>query len=152
MKEKSKKFQIRFNTVSTSEDDRWRLIEDGKETLVSDIVVNGHVYTTKDWLEEINDYKWHISCEGFCSIKNNIAYVTTVKEESVLTRHILKTISYRILGTITTVAVAYSLGASIELSSLLGIGELLLKPIIYFIHERLWYRHIRVRVRDKYGD
>ena len=51
MKEKSKKFQIRFNTVSTSEDDRWRLIEDGKETLVSDIVVNGHVYTTKDWLE-----------------------------------------------------------------------------------------------------
>jgi uncharacterized membrane protein len=152
MKEKSKKFQIRFNTVSTSEDDRWRLIEDGKETLVSDIVVNGHVYTTKDWLEEINDYKWHISCEGFCNIKNNIAYVTTVKEESVLTRHILKTISYRILGTITTVAVAYSLGASIELSSLLGIGELLLKPIIYFIHERLWYRHIRVRVRDKYGD
>jgi uncharacterized membrane protein len=152
MKEKSKKFQIRFNTVSTSEDDRWRLIEDGKETLVSDIVVNGHVYTTKDWLEEINDYKWHISCEGFCSIKNNIAYVTTVKEESVLTRHILKTISYRILGTLTTVSVAYSLGASIELSSLLGVGELLLKPVIYFLHERLWYRHIRVRVRDKYGD
>jgi len=152
MKEQSKKFQIRFNTVPMSEDDRWRLIEDGKETLVSDIVVNGHVYTTKDWLEEINDYKWHISCEGFCSIKNNVAYVTTVKEESVLTRHILKTISYRILGTLTTVSVAYSLGASIELSSLLGVGELLLKPVIYFLHERLWYRHIRVRVRDKYGD
>jgi uncharacterized membrane protein len=152
MKEQSKKFQIRFNTVSVSEDDRWRLIEDGKETLVSDIIVNGHVYTTKDWLEEINDYKWHISCEGFCSIKNNVAYVTTVKEESVLTRHILKTISYRILGTLTTVSVAYSLGVSIELSSLLGVGELLLKPVIYFLHERLWYRHIRVRVRDKYGD
>ena len=152
MKEKSKKFQIRFNTVSMSEDDRWRLIEDGKEILVSNIIVNGHVYTTKDWLEEINDYKWHISCEGFCSIKNNVAYVTTVKEESVLTRHILKTISYRILGTLTTVSVAYSLGASIELSSLLGVGELLLKPVIYFLHERLWYSHIRVRVRDKYGD
>jgi len=152
MKEQSKKFQIRFNTVSTSEDDRWRLIEDGKETLVSDIVVNGHAYTTKDWIESTSEYKWHISCEGFCSIKNNVAYVTTVKEESVLTRHILKTISYRILGTITTVAVAYSLGASIQLSSLLGIGELVLKPIIYFLHERLWYRHIRVRVRDQHGD
>jgi hypothetical protein len=152
MKEQSKKFQIRFNTVSTSEDDRWRLIEDGKENLVSDIVVNGHAYTTKDWIESTSEYKWHISCEGFCSIKNNVAYVTTVKEESVLTRHILKTISYRILGTITTVAVAYSLGASIQLSSLLGIGELVLKPIIYFLHERLWYRHIRVRVRDKDGD
>jgi len=152
MKEQPKKFQIRFNTVSMSEDDRWRLIEDGKETLVSDIIVNGHVYTTKDWLEEIKDYKWHISCEGFCSIKNGVAYVTTVKEESVLTRHILKTISYRILGTLTTVIVAYSLGASVQLSSLLGIGELLLKPVIYFIHERLWYRYIRVKVRDKYGE
>jgi uncharacterized membrane protein len=152
MKEDPKKFQIRFNTLSTSEDDRWRLIEDGKETLVSDIIVNGHVYTTKDWIESTSEYKWHISCDGFCSIKNNVAYVTTVKEESVLTRHILKTISYRILGTITTVAVAYSLGASIELSSLLGVSELVLKPIIYFLHERLWYRHIRIRVRDKYGD
>ena len=152
MKEQSKKYQIRFNTASTSEDDRWRLIEDGKETLISDIVVNGHVFTTKDWIESTSEYKWHISCEGFCVVKNNVAYVTTVKEESVLTRHILKTISYRILGTLITVIVAYSLGASLELSSLLGVGELILKPIIYFLHERLWYRHIRVKVRGKYGE
>jgi uncharacterized membrane protein len=152
MKEQSKKYQIRFNTTSTSEDDRWRLIEDGKETLISDIVVNGHVFTTKDWIESTSEYKWHISCEGFCVVKNNVAYVTTVKEESVLTRHILKTISYRILGTLTTVIVAYSLGASLELSSLLGVGELILKPVIYFLHERLWYSHIRVKVRGKYGE
>ena len=66
-------------------------------------------------------------------------------EESPLTRHILKTLSYRILGTLTTVIVAYSLGASIEMSSLLGVGELLIKPIIYFLHERLWYKFIRVK-------
>ena len=49
-------------------------------------------------------------------------------------RHILKTISYRIIGTLTTVIVAYLLGASLEVSSLLGLGELILKPIlsIYF--------------------
>ena len=144
MKKNPKKFQIRFNTVSKSEDDRWRLIEDGKEVLVSNIIVNGHTYTTKDWIEEIQDYKWHVSCEGFCEIKNNIAYVTTVKEEMVLVRHILKTISYRILGTLTTVGIAYSLGASIQLSSIIGIGELLLKPVIYFIHERVWFRFIRI--------
>ena len=62
-----------------------------------------------------------------------------------LTRHILKTLSYRILGTLTTVIVAYSLGASIEMSSLLGVGELLIKPVIYFFHERLWYKFIRVK-------
>ena len=61
-----------------------------------------------------------------------------------LKRHILKTISYRILGTLTTVIVAYSLGASIEISIMLGIGELVLKPIIYFFHERVWYKYIRI--------
>ena len=141
---KIKTFQIRFNTQSRNECDRWRLIENGSETLVSDIVVNGHTYTTKDWIPELDEYKWHISCKGHCEIKNTVAYITTVKKESVLTRHILKTISYRILGTLITVGGAYSLGVSIELSSLLGIGELLLKPIVYFLHERIWYKFIRI--------
>jgi uncharacterized membrane protein len=144
MKTKIKKFQIRFNTVSTSDVDRWRLIEDGEEHLVSNIIINGHTYTTMDWMEDINDYKWHISCEGFVDIKNNVAYVTTVKEESVLTRHILKTLSYRLIATTTTVMTAYCLGLSLQMSSLLGFGELMIKPVIYFFHERIWYNFIKV--------
>jgi uncharacterized membrane protein len=58
-------------------------------------------------------------------------------------RHILKTISYRIIGTLTTVIVAYLLGTSLEVSSLLGLGELILKPILYFLHERIYYKWIR---------
>jgi uncharacterized membrane protein len=61
-----------------------------------------------------------------------------------MVRHILKTLSYRILGTLTTVFVAYSLGASLELSSLLGVGELIIKPVLYFFHERIWYKYIRI--------
>lgn len=144
MKENNKVFQIRFNTSSISDDDKWRLIEDGNEILVSNIIVNGRTYTTKDLIYEINDYKWHISCEGSCKIKNNIAYINAAKEKSPLIRHILKTVSYRILGTLTTVIVAYWLGASIEISSMIGIGEILLKPIIYFMHERMWYKWIRI--------
>ena len=67
--------------------------------------------------------------------------------ESNLIRHILKTISYRIFGTLTTVTVAYSLGASLSLASLLGVGELVIKPIIYFFHERLWYKYIKIGKR-----
>ena len=145
MKNKIKKFQIRFNTVSISENDRWRLIEDGNEILVSDIIIDGHTFTTKDWMSELNDYKWHISCEGHCNVVDNIAYVKTVKEETVILRHILKTISYRLLGTLTTVLVALSCGVSLQMSSLLGIGELLLKPIIYFLHERLWYKYVKIK-------
>ena len=65
--------------------------------------------------------------------------------ENSLKRHILKTISYRILGTLTTVITAYSLGASLKVSSMLGVGELVLKPVIYFLHERLWYKYIRIK-------
>jgi uncharacterized membrane protein len=67
-----------------------------------------------------------------------------MKDNSVK-RHILKTISYRMLGTITTVIVAYSLGASVEVSSLLGFAELTIKPLLYFFHERIWYKYIKVK-------
>jgi uncharacterized membrane protein len=66
-------------------------------------------------------------------------------KDPTLARHILKTISYRLLGTLTTVTTAYILGASMELSSLLGVGELLFKPVIYFFHERVWYRYIKIK-------
>ena len=145
MKSKIKTYQIRYNTVSKKENERWRLIENGNETLVSDIIIDGHTYTTKDWIPEINDYKWHVSCLGYCEIKNNIAYIKTIKEDSVLIRHILKTISYRFFGTLTTFCVAYLLGAPLEISTLLGVSDLIIKPFIYFLHERLWYKYVRIK-------
>jgi uncharacterized membrane protein len=141
MKTESKTYQIRYNTVSKDDTERWRLIENGNEILVSDIIIDGHTQTTKDWMPEINDYKWHISCVG----QNNIAYITTIKEESVVVRHILKTLTYRFFATITTITTALLLGASIEVSSLIGLGELLIKPLIYFFHERVWYKFIKVK-------
>jgi len=77
MKKQNKTYQIRYNTASTNDAERWRLIEDGNEILISDIIIKGITKTTKDFVPEINDYKWHISCFGYCEIKNNIAYITT---------------------------------------------------------------------------
>ena len=144
MKDKIKKIQIRYNNNSKSDVDKWRLIENENEFLVSDIIINGYAYTTKDWKHELNDYKWHITCNGSCEIKNNVAYIKATKKESALTRHILKTFSYRVLGTLVTVLIAYSLGASLEISSLIGVSELLIKPLIYFLHERFWFKFIRL--------
>jgi uncharacterized membrane protein len=134
-----KTYQIRFNTNSTTDVDRWRLVCDGGEQLVSNIVIDSQTYTTKDYIEGVGD-KWHVSCTGVLHIKDGIAHITVKRKDNALRRHLFKTISYRILGTITTVTVAYSLGMSFEISSLLGVGELVLKPILYFLHERLWYR------------
>lgn len=144
-KNKSIEYQIRYNTVSKDDKERWRLIQNGEEILVSNVIVDGHSYTTKDWIPEINDYKWHVSCIGYCEIKDNVAHIKTVKDDNVLFRHILKTVSYRFLGTLTTFFTAYILGASLELSSLLGIGELLIKPVLYFFHERAWYKFGKIK-------
>ena len=138
-----KTYQIRFNTHSTTDVDRWRLVCNGEETLVSNIVIDAQTYTTKDYIEGLGD-KWHVSCTGVLDIKDGVAHITVKRQDNSLKRHLLKTISYRILGTLTTVSVAYSLGLSLQLSSLIGVGELVLKPILYFIHERLWYRFGKV--------
>jgi len=65
-------------------------------------------------------------------------------------RHLVKTVTYRILGTLTTVVAAYLIGGSLKVASLLGLGELVLKPVIYFLHERVWYKYIKFGL-DKNG-
>jgi uncharacterized membrane protein len=34
----------------------------------------------------------------------------------------------------------WGVSGSIKIGAAFGIGELLFKPIIYFIHERVWYK------------
>jgi uncharacterized membrane protein len=53
-------------------------------------------------------------------------------------RRILKTISYRVVGTITTVCATIIAGLPIEIAGLVGISELILKPVLYYIHEIIW--------------
>lgn len=62
-------------------------------------------------------------------------------------RHIAKTVSYRIMGSLTTVGISFVLTKNIEVSSLLGLTEIMIKPIIYFFHERLWYKWIKFGVK-----
>ena len=130
-------FKIRYNTKSTNDLDRWRLISDGQEILVSNIVINSKTITSKNFIKELDEYKYHISCIGYLVINNNVAYIDNKKKS--VKRHILKTLSYRLIATATTISTAYFLGFTLEISALLGVGEVALKPIIYFIHERLWY-------------
>lgn len=140
-----KTHKIRYNTSSTTDSERWRLIsEDNIEILVSDIFIDGEVYTTKDYVEGVGD-KWHITCKGVCDIRDGVAYILTPPKGSAIKRHLLKTISYRFLGTLTTIMTAYFLGVPIVMVSMLGVGELVLKPVVYFLHERFWYKYIRIK-------
>jgi uncharacterized membrane protein len=141
-----KKYQIRFNTESKSDDDKWRLIEDGKEILVREIFVNGLVYTSEDLVGNPPKKKWHISCLGECEIINGKAHIdTTMVKKNALLRHTLKTISYRVLGTLTTFTVSYVSTGSVTIASTIGVTELMIKPVIYFFHERIWYKFVKYK-------
>lgn len=51
---------------------------------------------------------------------------------------LLKTITYRLLGTTFTVVASLYFGLTIEWAALLGATELVAKPILYFFHEKFW--------------
>ena len=84
-----------------------------------------------------------VEIEGELIIKDGKS--TIKKHDNALLRHIIKTITYRLFGTATTILVAYLLGASIKVASLIGVSELVFKPIMYFFHERIWYKYIKIK-------
>lgn len=53
-------------------------------------------------------------------------------------RSILKTISWRIVGTIDTIVISWVLTGKIETALAIGSVELVTKMILYFGHERIW--------------
>jgi len=132
-------YQIEINTNSNSETDRWKLMSDGKELLVSDIIIESKAYTTGDHIEEIGD-KRHISCFGVLEIKNGIAYISDVKNNHAIFRHALKTITWRIVGTLDTILLSWLITGNFQVGLGIGGAELITKMTLYYIHERLWYR------------
>ena len=62
---------------------------------------------------------------------------TSTKSDSTF-RSIVKTISWRLLGTIDTFMIAYFITKQTEVALTIGGIEVFTKMILYFIHERIW--------------
>jgi len=60
-------------------------------------------------------------------------------------RHILKTFSWRAIGTLDTMILSGIITGSWGLGLTIGGVELVTKTILYFLHERVWYKY------SKYG-
>ena len=58
-------------------------------------------------------------------------------------RHILKSITWRVLGTIDTIIIGWIVTGSLTIGMSIGGFELFTKLILYYIHERAWYRFIK---------
>jgi uncharacterized membrane protein len=67
-------------------------------------------------------------------------------------RHIIKTITYRIFGSFVTFVSVAILTKDVKISLSLSVIELLIKPITYFVHERIWYKHIKYGLNNDKTD
>jgi len=55
-------------------------------------------------------------------------------------RHILKTITWRVVGTIDTILLGWLISGDATIGLSVGAAELVTKMILYYTHERVWYR------------
>lgn len=53
-------------------------------------------------------------------------------------RSIIKTITWRIFATLTTIAIAYIITGELDLAKKIGAIEFVSKMVIYYFHERIW--------------
>ena len=55
-------------------------------------------------------------------------------------RHILKTITWRIVGTLDTILLSWLISGDVKVGLGIGGAELFTKMFLYYLHERAWYK------------
>lgn len=55
-------------------------------------------------------------------------------------RHLAKTVSYRLLSSLIGFFIIWWISDSYEIGALLSTAELIYKPTLYYLHERVWYK------------
>lgn len=70
--------------------------------------------------------------------KINISKTGIIRESR--KRHILKTLTWRGVGTLDTMIISWAISGNPFTGLKIGLSELLTKMILYYLHERIWYR------------
>jgi len=55
-------------------------------------------------------------------------------------RHLLKTFTWRALGTLDTIALGWLVSGDPTIGLTIGSLEVITKMILYYAHERVWYK------------
>jgi len=59
-----------------------------------------------------------------------------MKESNI--RSIIKSISWRIIGSVDTIIISYLISGNLNIAFSIGAIELITKMVLYFFHERFW--------------
>lgn len=70
----------------------------------------------------------------------------TKKTKVTLKRHFLKTLTWRVVGTVDTILLSWYISGDPLIGLSIGGAEVVTKMILYFIHERVWYKYTDIGV------
>jgi len=59
-------------------------------------------------------------------------------------RHILKSITWRLIGTIDTILLGWLITGNLETGLKIGGVEVITKMLLYYLHERIWFKYIKL--------
>ena len=62
-------------------------------------------------------------------------------------RHLAKTITWRIVGTLDTILLSYFITGNIKIGFTIGSIEIFTKMVLYYFHERTWYKFLKFGVK-----
>lgn len=76
-------------------------------------------------------------------LENNYAMKVSYK------RHLAKTITWRVVGTIDTIILSWLITGDLSIGLAIGGVEVISKMILYFAHERVWYKWIKFGLKEE---
>ena len=63
-------------------------------------------------------------------------------------RHLAKAVTWRIIASVTTALIAWAFGLPTKAVGAIFIADLIIKFVLYYAHERMWYKHIKYGVKE----
>ena len=64
-------------------------------------------------------------------------------------RHLTKALTWRVLASVTTFTIAYFVLGDVKDATIVTVIEFFLKMVIYYAHERVWFKYGRLGRDDK---
>lgn len=64
-----------------------------------------------------------------------------MSEDHLVKRHLAKTMTWRIVGTIDTMVIGWLVSGNVLVGLSIGGTEVITKMILYFLHERAWFKY-----------
>ena len=57
-----------------------------------------------------------------------------------INRHIAKTVSWRLIGTLDTMVLSWVITGDLKAGMQIGLADVIIKMILYYLHERAWFK------------